>query len=44
VTRHKFGVLGVHDLKAKMEEKGVPFTRECRIFAVCIRGGGGWRG
>jgi uncharacterized protein (DUF302 family) len=35
VARHKFGVLGVHDLKAKMAEKGVPFTRECRIFEVC---------
>jgi uncharacterized protein (DUF302 family) len=35
VTRHKFGVLGVHDLKAKMAEKGVPFARECRIFEVC---------
>jgi uncharacterized protein (DUF302 family) len=35
VTRHKFGVLGVHDLKAKLAEKGVPFARECRIFEVC---------
>jgi uncharacterized protein (DUF302 family) len=35
VARHKFGVLGVHDLKAKMAEKGVPFSRECRIFEVC---------
>ena len=35
VTRHKFGVLGVHDLKAKMAEKGVSFTRECRVFEVC---------
>ena len=35
VTRHKFGVLGVHDLKTKMTEKGVPFTRECRIFEIC---------
>jgi len=35
VGRHKFGVLGVHDLKAKMAEKGVPFGRECRIFEVC---------
>jgi uncharacterized protein (DUF302 family) len=35
VTRHKFGVLGVHDLKAKMAEKGVAFARECRIFEVC---------
>ena len=35
VTRHKFGVLGVHDLKAKMAEKGVPFAWECRNFEVC---------
>jgi uncharacterized protein (DUF302 family) len=35
VARHKFGVLGVHDLKAKMAEKGVPFAHECRIFEVC---------
>jgi uncharacterized protein (DUF302 family) len=35
VTRNKFGVLGVHDLKAKMAGKDVPFGRECRIFDVC---------
>lgn len=35
ITRHKFGVLGVYDLKAKMAEKGVDFARECRIFEVC---------
>ena len=35
VARHKFGILGVHDLKAKMVEKGVPFARECRIYEVC---------
>lgn len=35
VARHKFGVLGVHDLKAKMADKGVDFPRECRIFEVC---------
>ena len=34
-ARHKFGVLGVHDLRAKMAEKGVAFDRECRIFEVC---------
>lgn len=33
--KHKFGVLGVHDLKQKMESKGVPFGRECRVFEVC---------
>jgi uncharacterized protein (DUF302 family) len=35
VAQHKFGVLYVHDLKAKMAEKGVPFAHECRIFEVC---------
>lgn len=33
--KHKFGVLGTHDLKEKMESKGVPFGRECRVFEVC---------
>ncbi len=35
VTRHKFGVLGVHDLKATMAKKSVAFARECRIYEVC---------
>ena len=33
--RHMFGVLGVHNLREKMNEKGVAFERECRIFEVC---------
>ena len=33
--RHKFGVLGTHDLKEKMLSKGVAFDRECRVFEVC---------
>jgi len=32
---HKFGVLGVHDLKAKLIEKGQDFTKECRVYEVC---------
>ena len=32
---NKFGVLGVHDLKQKMNSKGVDFAAECRIFEVC---------
>ncbi len=32
---NKFGVLGVHDLKQKMNAKGVDFGPECRIFEVC---------
>jgi uncharacterized protein (DUF302 family) len=33
--KHKFGVLGTHNLKEKMLRKGVPFERECRVFEVC---------
>lgn len=35
VARHKFGVLAIHDLRAKMAEKGVAFERDCRVFEVC---------
>ena len=35
VSRHKFGILGAHDLRAKLTEKGVEFARECRIYEVC---------
>ncbi len=34
-TRHKFGVQAVHNLREKMESKGVPFARECRVIEVC---------
>lgn len=33
--KHKFGVLAVHDLKAKLKEKGVDFNRDCLIYEVC---------
>jgi len=33
--KYKFGVLAIHDLKAKMKEKGVEFDRECQVFEVC---------
>jgi uncharacterized protein (DUF302 family) len=33
--KHKFGVIAVHDLKAKMKEKGVEFEGECLIYEVC---------
>ncbi len=33
--KHKFGVLNVIDLKAKMAGKGVEFGPECRIYEVC---------
>ncbi len=34
-AENKFGVLGVHDLKQKMNAKGIDFGPECRIFEVC---------
>ncbi len=33
--RHKFGVMGVIDLKSKMQEKGVAYDRDCLIVEVC---------
>lgn len=35
VQRHKFDVLGTHDLKEKMASKCVAFDRECRVFEGC---------
>ncbi len=34
-ARHKFGVLGVHDLKQAMMNKGVEFDAEVRVYEVC---------
>ena len=34
-ARHKFGVLGVLDLKQTMKNKGVEFDREVRVYEVC---------
>jgi uncharacterized protein (DUF302 family) len=34
-TRHQFGVLNVLDLKATLEQKGVAFPHECRIYSIC---------
>lgn len=33
--RQGFGVLGSHDLKAKMSEKGLAFENDCLVFDVC---------
>jgi uncharacterized protein (DUF302 family) len=33
--RHKFGIMGMYDLKSKMEEKGVEFEGDCLIFEIC---------
>ena len=34
-TKHGFGVLGVHDLRAKLREKGQEFDRAVLVFDVC---------
>ncbi len=35
---HKFGVQATHNLREKMESKGVPFHRECRVIEICNPG------
>lgn len=34
-SRHGFGVLGVHDLRQRLEQKGVNFPKPCLVFEVC---------
>jgi uncharacterized protein (DUF302 family) len=34
-ARHQFGVLGSINLRQKLNDKGVPFARECLVFEVC---------
>lgn len=33
--KHGFGVLAVHDLKAKLNQKGVPLEHESLVYEVC---------
>ena len=33
--RHKFGVLAVHDLQAKIKDKGLDFDQACLVYEVC---------
>lgn len=35
LMRRKFGVLHIHDLKATLNGKGVPFEPECEVLEVC---------
>jgi uncharacterized protein (DUF302 family) len=35
VQKHKFGLLGTHDLKEKIRSKGLEFARDCRVYEVC---------
>ncbi|MCA9028073.1 MAG: DUF302 domain-containing protein [Planctomycetaceae bacterium] len=35
---NQFGILGIHDLKQKMNAKGLDFGPECRVLEVCNPG------
>ena len=35
LKRRKFGVLHIHNLKATLNGKGVPFEPECEVLEVC---------
>ncbi len=35
VKDHQFGVLHVHDLKATLNNKGIEFSNDCKVFEVC---------
>ena len=35
LMQRKFGVLHVHNLKATLNSKGVPFETECQVMEVC---------
>jgi uncharacterized protein (DUF302 family) len=35
VKAHRYGILGMIDLQAKMKEKGLDFANRCRIYEVC---------
>ena len=34
-ARHKFGLLGVRDLKQTLASKGLEFEREVRVYDIC---------
>ena len=38
VKAHKFGVITVIDLKAKMAEKGIELSKACKVYEVCNPG------
>jgi|SRR5258706_14272278 len=35
VLKHRFGVMGVHNLREAMKSKGVDFTGACLVYEVC---------
>jgi len=35
VSEHKFGVLHIHNLKETLNNKGIEYHNECRVFEVC---------
>lgn len=35
IVEKNFSILGVHDLKEKINKKGLAFNPECRVYEVC---------
>lgn len=35
VSEHQFGVLHIHNLKETLNNKGVEYDKECRVFEIC---------
>lgn len=35
VSEHGFGVLHIHNLKETLNNKGIDYDNECRVFEVC---------
>ena len=35
VPKHKFGIIGSIDFKAKLQEKGIDFGKKCIVYEVC---------
>lgn len=35
VKEYQFGVLHIHDVHNTLNEKGVPFSNECKILDIC---------
>ena len=35
VSEHKFGVLHIHNLKETLNNKGIEYDNECRVFEIC---------
>ena len=35
VSEYQFGVLHIHNIKETLNNKGVEYNHECRVFEIC---------